>query len=293
MADFSFVQFWQDATFTETVFNGKALWRLVHFGSESEPIAEFKSDYENEIFIHFRSTRFSHYERTLFENWVVLNPVIFDDIIFPDRVQFQTCSMEKVSFYLCDFVKVKFSNCDFGKMRGRLVFYHEGINIDSYRTFTAQDYLKSLSNSYRQLKRNLMDSKDWTNAGDAYKSEMVITRKLLWQQITRGELGKMAHWLVMSFYQLFSGYQQSIGRPLYWLLGLLVVCPILLYVFDEKDQGGFIAVKTSLEAAFPFAGRINVRDYHPYFYTLLLFERLMSIVLLTFFGLATRARLRQ
>lgn len=263
--------------FNLSIFEGECFWRKV----------VFENDKYNSI--SFTTVTFSAEKRTLFEDWQLMIPLFFCDVIFPDAVQFQACNMEMVVFKSCDLVKVSFSNCDFKKKKGRLVLYNDWKETPFDK---GKDY-KSLSNTYRQLKRNLMEAKDWTNAGDAYKSEMVMTRKLLQQQIWQGQLGKLAHWIVMWFYQVFSGYQQSIGRPFYSLLILLIVCPIVLYIFDEKDQGGFIAVKTSLEAAFPFAGKINVRCYHPYFYTLLLFERLMSIVLLTFFGLATRARLRQ
>ena len=60
-------------------------------------------------------------------------------------------------------------------------------------------HLKMIGEVYRQLKRNQMEAKDWREAGDAYRSEMVINRILQWQQFLKtGSLSRILNLLVIS-----------------------------------------------------------------------------------------------
>jgi len=254
MAIFRFTQFFAKAVFIQTNFN-KA---------------------------EFRSTYFDQDANYLFQEWNIKESVIFSDVVFSGRVQFQRCDMAKVMFRSCDLVKVNFSNCKFKRNNNRLVLLN-----DSDKDF------RDLSNMYRQLKRNRMDSKDWTDAGDAYRSEMVMKRKLLRQEIKEGQRSKIVNWGIMGIHSYLAGYQQSMGRPLAWLFGSLLIWPFIFYI-SNPEGGFFLAFKMSIDAALPIIGKIELYPEYPsWVYFLLVFERLFSIILITFFVLATRVRLRQ
>ena len=278
LGDVSFLQakFWGHVSFSETQFLGDSDFSEAQFSGEIE--------FTYTVFerANFERTRFPHERRTLFEELNISHRVRFKDVIFSDNIQFQRCRMGQIAFYSCDFVNVNFSNCIFKKnWIGRLVMGNDG-----FKGMSDQDEM------YRQLKRNRMDAKDWGNAGDAYRSEMTMKLRLMGLSIIRGRLDRLFNCLIISGHGLLSAYQQSMTRPLIWLSVLLTLVPYKLYEACP-DQGIFIAWKTSIDAALPIVGKIDIGVYDHQFYFLLVAERVLAITLLTFFGLATRSRLRQ
>ena len=197
--------------------------------------------------------------------------------------------MDKAEFKSCDLVKINFSNCVFNRLKNEKRIILHGENEGDFQ---------GMANTYRQLKRNRMEARNWVDAGDAYQSEMVMTQKHLRTEIRNGKYTEILNWLIMGFYDRFSRYQQSMGRPLAWLAGLWILCPIVLFYSDYATYESvwiqsWTAFKTSFDAALPLAGSIKLKSYDRAVYFLLLFERIMTLVLLTFLILATRARLRQ
>jgi len=224
--------------FNETHFN-ESIWEKFKIASNAK--------------VYFTSVFFDSEKRFLFQDWKNKGRFNFDEIVFPDKVQFQRCSMENIGFKDCDLSKIYFSDCFFAKKKGRIVLQNE---------FDEQKNYEGYSTTYRQLKKNFADKRDWENAGDAYRSEMIMKRKALFHKIKKGDILKLPQLIVMLFYEGFSGGLRQ-------------------------------AIITSLNTAFPFAGKIDTTGYAKGFYFLLFTERLLSILLLTFFGLAVRARLRQ
>ena len=72
---------------------------------------------------------------------------------------------------------------------------------------------------YRQLKKNQMDDKNWSEAGDSYRSEMVMKRRVLWRKFRQKpwKVSIILNLIVMFFHGALSAYQQSIARPLFLL----------------------------------------------------------------------------
>ncbi len=272
-ANFHYANFSVVANFNSANFSGAADFRSVQF---------LKPNSESKIQIEFRKCLFSKQHRTLFSNWTVETQIVFEDVIFANSVQFQRCNFEKVAFLSCDLIKVNFSNCTFNKNNGRLILNNEKEVLKTKNKETLTD----LTSVYRQLKSNYMVARNWSEAGDAYRSEMVMKRELALLQ------KKHINSAIMWIYDKSSGYQQSMSRPLYCLLGLLVIVPAILYMICPCF-GIHAALTTSFNSALPIVGKLEVGDYPSGTYYLLLFERLSSIVLITFFVLATRARLRQ
>ena len=275
MTDFQDTNFSSYTSFIRTKFL-EASFYYTNFSSHTEFI---NTSFDTAKFLN---PKFSFDTRCLFQQWNVEKVVSFEDAVFPDKVQFQRCDMDKVEFKSCDLVKIYFSNCRFPtNWFGRLAMKNDNFNK-----------MADLAEMYRQLKRNRMEARDWTTAGDAYRSEMVMKLRLIGRSILRGRFDLIFSGLIISFHGLLSAFQQSLTRPLFWLAALLLAVPFKLYE-SAPDQGMYTAWKTSLDAAFPVVGKIDVGCYDQDFYFLLVAERILTIILITFFGLATRARLRQ
>lgn len=283
-------QFSGNAIFDDAKFSENASFENVRFsGNTSFSWAKFIGETKFTSCIHkkvdFRGTKFSIDNHTLFDKWVIIEEIMFENVHLTDKVLFQGCDMQGVSFIESNIVNAEFSNCDFMRIKNRIVLSND--KVSNY---------KDLARAYRQIKVNQMNAKDWANAGDAYRSEMVMKKKLIEQEIKQGQWHKLVNWLVMSFYQSFSGYNQSLSRPWFWLLLLWFMVPATLANIDNNVEPAdkvFSAIKTSFDAAIPLLGKIDTKGYPDWVYYLLAFERIFTLILLTFFGLATRARLRQ
>ena len=260
-ADFSYVKFLEGAIFRKTEFGGAK----------------------------FYSTTFNSEASYSFESWKVEKLISFRDIIFHKKVQFQSCDMSKTEFKSSDFVDAKFSNCSFGRRRrsNRLLFANDQYVIRKGNRKAKTD----LSNAYRQLKKNRMDNNDWSIAGDAYRSEMVLKRKIIESDIRSGKIMKVVHWFVFIIHEVCSGYQQSYARPLISLAILISGAAGLIFRLEGLDSFQD-ALGQSVKAALPVVGRIG-RDSYDTVYFILVFERIFSLILITFFVLTTRARMRQ
>jgi len=288
------LKFLKSSDFQKAIFNDKTDFEdLTFLGEENH--SQFHDTQFLEVVNFFNITfisgsfyRTKFVSRVLFRIIKIKEIINFNRIIITAQIGFDSCFIEKINFEFCNLSKINFVNCSFKRnIHGRILLLND-------KTATSLD---DLSNTYRQLKRSFMESKDWTTAGDAYRSEMVIKRKATWKQIRKNPR-KIINWCIMMLHDALSGYQQSFGRPLFWLATLWVVCPLWLYCLDMGNLSHsdklFTALQTSSNAALPVVGRIEVDACYPKgVYFLLLFERIFSVILLTFFGLATRARLRQ
>ncbi|TRX52376.1 hypothetical protein FNH22_21935 [Fulvivirga sp. M361] len=288
-ADFTYAQFSGITSFVNVKFSGKTLFNRSRFFGES-----FWSNISllgNEE-ITFRSTYFPDDHIIVFEDWNIERYIIFLWALLPSKFQFLNFKFDNVIIQDCSLSKVEFTNCQFRKIEGRIALAND----------VSKDY-KNLSNTYRQLKKNFMDAKDWENAGDAYRSEMYIKRKLIWLGYKDGQYHKMINWCIMGLHEHLSGYQQSIALAFLWLMILLITSPMLIFMIGFFHQPCFSntvcwnqivqAGITSLNASLPVVGKISTEGYSKELYFYLVFERLFSVVLITFFVLAMRARLRQ
>lgn len=143
------------------------------------------------------------------------------------------------------------------------------------------------ANNYRQFKRIYKNELNWPYFGDAYFEEMKLMRQHTGQLVLTGpkRFSNLINWFIRGFYELSSGYLQSLGQPLFCLLVLIVVIAAIISI----NESPVIAIKQSIGAAFPLVARIDSQS--PYFF-MLAFERVVSVILIAFFVLATRGKLR-
>ena len=202
----------------------------------------------------------------MFKNWKLGNKknskqssaathIRFQEVIFNDHVEFLDCDFRNVEFVHGDLVKAKFVNPDFRKCNHRTCFNNEAFVYDKENKASKRDqrikHLKMIGEVYRQLKRNQMEAKDWREAGDAYRSEMVINRKLQWQQFRKtGSLSRILNLLVISVHGGLSAYQQSMARPLFLLFVLWLAFAGVLFGLNVW-HGIPQALESSAYALFP------------------------------------------
>ncbi|GLB53051.1 hypothetical protein NBRC110019_20910 [Neptunitalea chrysea] len=158
-------------------------------------------------------------------------------------------------------------------------------------------HYKMMEVTYRQLKTNRIINKDWATAGDAYRSEMVMRRKAIWYKFIENPWRKcwlLINLLIVRIHGTFSGYQQSLSKPLLWLLVVWLGFALGYYFGYYEAMHNYThpfqtSMKESFFAAFPLSGSLEV----PKLKVAMSLERILSVILITFFVLATRARLKQ
>ncbi|MEM8999106.1 MAG: pentapeptide repeat-containing protein [Bacteroidota bacterium] len=172
-----------------------------------------------------------------------------------------------------------------------------------------REHYEMMAETYRQLKTNQKNNNNWAMAGDAYRSEMVMRKKSIWQQFltTPKKFWLLFSLGIMQLYDGLSGFQQSMARPLIWFLLIWLTFALGYYGYLQNIScEGFwscLAAKFSLPfqqtdwtksmqdsfyALFPLSGRL---DGPLKFWQVL--ERIVGVILITFFVLSTRARLKQ
>ncbi|OIQ19307.1 MAG: hypothetical protein BM557_06270 [Flavobacterium sp. MedPE-SWcel] len=150
------------------------------------------------------------------------------------------------------------------------------------------EHYNMMAVTYRQLKTNRANNKDWATAGDAYRSEMVMRKQIIWHEIIHNwKILLIFNWLIIWLHDILSGFQQSISRPLLWLCAVWFGFGWGYYYFDDYSMSD--GLKQSAKAILILSGSLDKGSLFGY----MVLERVLGVILLTFFVLATRARLKQ
>ncbi|BFP39503.1 hypothetical protein FGF1_03480 [Flavobacteriaceae bacterium GF1] len=298
--------------FYRTQFHLPVKFRLVSFGpATSFEQTNFRSGLHftrnrcgSNSYIDFNDVILSDEHKTVFEisqldggindGWIQ-----FENVIFNNRSKFMNTDFKNTSFVNCDLVPVKFYNCVFKKTNYRTFlriekeeynpYENEIIRINMKPKFIRIPYYELVGETYRQIKKNQKDSQNWAQAGDAYRSEMVMMQKVFWLKfLTKKNPVYLFNWFLLAFNGLTSGFQQSMVRPIVWLA---MIYGIFALVYFLNGMVASDALYQSLFNSFPISGRINTDENH--LKALMLLQRILSTILLAFFGLAVRARLKQ
>jgi len=184
--------------------------------------------------------------------------------------------------------------------------HHKG-----YKKHLKREHYEMMGETYRQLKTNQINAKNWAVAGDAYRSEMYMRRKVLHLDflINPRKVHLLAALLVVTLHDLWSGFQQSVARPLIWLVlvwflfgfgyALHAVGTNLgvegFEALEHMRCSRFMALQGLLEsfyALFPLSGKIDASALGISKWVMV-FERILGVTLITFFVLTIRARYKQ
>ena len=209
-ANFFAAIFIQAASFVDTTIHGTADWRKCKFLNQAE----------------FRQTKF--------EPLVEGRPsAAFALASFskPGEIVFDNVDLSRVLFHNCDVSQVLFtSSVRWAKRegnRGLAVFeetipldqqYAKGLHRDGQRAYQA------VAQIFQQLKKNYDSRLDYWTANEIHFGEMEMMR-------LAGPVRQWWHprlsFLALSLYKYASDYGNSYGKPLAWLLGVLLAAALL------------------------------------------------------------------
>lgn len=212
----------------------------------------------------------------------------FRNLIFPSNFNFVRCNFKNVLFMESSMENVKFSMCEWNT-NSRLI-----IKDESEQKETDIPQLLHLENTYRQLKKNFENQKDWEFSGLAYISELTMREKRLRLERSWGS------WIIYKIYELFGAYTQNFIRPLLWYsLFTFIIFPLYYLLFEGVELGSFVqitkihslseALEKSLAASLPVLKSNLVYES----FWIKSIQSIFSGVLLTFFILALRKRFKQ
>ena len=214
-ANFFAATFAQAANFVDTTFHGTADWRKCKFLNQAEfRQTKFKPLVEGQPSAAFALASFSK-----------PGEIVFDDV-----------DLSRVLFHNCDVSQVLFtSSVRWAKRegnRGLTVFeetipldqqYAKGLHRDGQRAYRA------VAQIYQQLKKNYDSRLEYETANDIHFGEM----EMKWLTVpTDGRLLCLRRWWhrnlsFVALYRLASDYGNSYGKPLAWLVGVLLASALL------------------------------------------------------------------
>jgi uncharacterized protein YjbI with pentapeptide repeats len=241
-ADFREATFKHDAWFSEAIFTQNASFELTEFSGTA--------DWQGSRFLdqaEFRSTKF--------DPQVEGAPsAVFALAKFskPSEIVFDDVDLSRALFHNCDVSQVCFtSSVRWAKREGNrgLAVFEETIDLEQYARGSKRDGerdFRAVAQIYQQLKKNYDSRLDYWTANEFHFGEMEMMRlaglarclqlKGKWmlrhhiqQQFTR--LRQWCHprlsFVALSLYKYASDYGNSYGKPLAWLLGVLLAWALL------------------------------------------------------------------
>ena len=227
-ADFDRATFMQAARFVETEFHGTANWMRSRFLDQAEfRSTKFEPLVEGEASAVFAFARFSK-----------PSEIVFDDVDL-SRALFRNCDVSQVWFT---------SSVQWGKREGNRGFAvfeekipleqeilepkivaHELMFLEGLQRNGQRDY-RAVAQIYQQLKKNYDSRLDYWTANEFHYGEMEMKRLA---GPTDGPLLGLRRWLhrrlsLIALYRWASDYGNSYGKPMVWLLGILILFAALL-----------------------------------------------------------------
>jgi uncharacterized protein YjbI with pentapeptide repeats len=231
-ANFFKATFTQAARFEKTKFHGTAVWHSSRFLDQAE----------------FRGTKFE----PLVEGQ---HSAVFALAKFskPGEIVFDDVDLSRVLFHNCDVSQVCFTSVRWAKREGNrgLAVFEETIDLEQYARGLKRDGqrdFRAVAQIYQQLKKNYDSRLDYWTANEFHFGEMEMmrlagpARGLLFRgrwmrrlaRHIRQQFMRLRQWwhprlsfVALSLYKYASDYGNSYGKPLAWLLGVLLAAALL------------------------------------------------------------------
>jgi hypothetical protein len=246
-ADFAATTFALSANFTKAGFLGMAKWNYASFqGGAKFKEVKFEAPEEVGPCATFEMASFSR----------------------PETVLFDEVNLSRVMFHNCDVSGVWFASVVWGRRptNAGIQLYEEIIpkeNSQAQRVFKngkdgGRDY-PLVAQTYQQLKKNYDGRLDYWTANDFHYGEMEMKRLAV---PTSGRWLALRRWWhkhlsLVAFYKYGSNYGNDYWKPIWLLIGVLVVTALLLPWIGLQSQHA--EAKTS-DAAITYA---SVWKYGP------------------------------
>jgi hypothetical protein len=211
--DFKEAAFSNDAYFYKTAFSGDAHFDKAAFSSGGYfKEAAFSED------AHFYKTRFSGDAN--FDKAVFSGKVDFKEAVFSREADFQACEFRSsTSFAFTEFLSQVPDFRD-AKLREATKWYLVQWPHAPTGWLEAQKHVSA----YERLKAEMERLKKHEDEQFFFAKELRARRALLWFNARSGSGGFGARataafeWLLNATYAAFSGYGQSVGKPICWLI---------------------------------------------------------------------------
>ncbi len=216
-----------------------------------------------------------------------------------DAVVFQDADLQKCLFLGTDLRKPEFAVVKWPEIipkRWAKIWRRLGVYDEVWAEQKNDDgSIPHIEQTYRQLKQNHEDRRDYERAGDFHYGEKEMRRKN-----SRGGL-----WFFLTLYWLVSGYGERYGRPLVCAVVLLAICAVGYVLLGLAPAGkdasltltwksGWDWLRSALYS-FRVMTLLKPMDLEPIRYAKLVhaFESLVGPLLLGLFALALRQRLKR
>ncbi|EDP98268.1 hypothetical protein KAOT1_13662 [Kordia algicida OT-1] len=304
---FNYTIFYENVSFNSVSFYGDTFFRFakfekqVSFGNSKFCSKTFFVGATFSLILDFYKVTFLG--DTYFENLKLTNEVNFSFSNFTKEKVFLFNNIEgiyslnfsnvlpnsEIVFRKVNFINSDILNSDISKFR------FEECNWGSSQKIKMKNGNESI---YRQLKKNFVNARDWDLAGKAYRSEMSTKKNNVFRKPVKRDknisswiylLIRPVGFIIYFFYGFFSGYNQSIIKPIFWfLIFTFLIFPFIYsdFCFNCIFREEFI--EQSVKNAFPF---FSLDDSLSFWYSLI--QKIFSTVLLTFFILGLRNKFKQ
>lgn len=165
----------------------------------------------------------------------------FDLVQMSNHSEIKRVDLRKASFIGTNLEEIRFLACKWNASN-RLIIEDENL-IQKFGYNPKNNRFKNIELSYRQLKLNFENKKDWELAGKAYISQMTNRKVRLFSE------GKIVEYVFYEIYGIF-GFNQNFIHPLKVFLFLsLLLFPVLYYHYGELLYWN--SLKLSVTNSFP------------------------------------------
>ncbi|MCK5126690.1 MAG: pentapeptide repeat-containing protein [candidate division Zixibacteria bacterium] len=294
-ATFFLTKFGGDAHFESTMFKKRAIFNLVKLNEKA--IVRFDGE-ENEL------------DKSVFQDTADFSQIT---ILKDATIVFRKIDLSRCFFLETDVTKVDFSDVTWAYIGGIGKWFKTKVVYDAIKNGNEDkdgnyDY-RLIAQLYRRLQINYIDNCHYSQAGDFHIGEQEAVRK------SKGKLGQ--YLCTNMLYKMTSIYGESFVRPLLWLVVILLLFPAIFlytgldvatppqhvskiennvnYEFSVNPSNAFLFNvdywnSFGINLSFISFDRteIKTRLHSQYQITLVHFERLCVITLVSFFILALR-----
>ncbi|NOQ75258.1 MAG: hypothetical protein GQ574_24820 [Crocinitomix sp.] len=277
---FSKTKFYETVIFPGSTFLGEVEFSQVTF---SQGVDFFGSTFSTTVI--FSKIKFPEEKRIIFESLVTRDnsspKLNFLNIDFPHAFVFRKQKMEGISFAECEISKVRFESCEWNVINNYRIKLKDEDRLQ--KNTKNQNEYKSLEELYRQLKKNFESSRNYELMGHAYVSEMEMKKRRLWIKV------KPMEWFIYWFYGFFSGYTNSIMRPLISFF-TLILFGLFSYYFIDFNWAN--AIQRSFYASFSYFEIGMKNPFEGYWLIARNVQFLLSSIFLVFFVIALRKKFK-
>ena len=202
-------------TFEGTTFHAPVVFENTNFGTST-------GDDSTSNFFDARFSEIVTFSLVSFYQDTSFLKCIFDK---PEKTAFRNCDLSHARFNGCDISKVQFYLVSWFRQKlhlfgpNRDMVFDEAMLLNDNES-TIKEF-EATAQTYRRLQTNYGESYRYPEAGDFYIGEQEMVRQM------RRKRKQTGLWITSTLYKWVASYGESYLRPLAWLVGILIIFPLL------------------------------------------------------------------